>query len=46
MRWRCHDLLFAALEAHVGSALFEVRTDWPTGPLDWAEIVKLGIRYD
>jgi len=40
------DLLFAALEAHVGAALFEVRTDWPTGPLDWAEIVKLGIRYD
>lgn len=40
------DLLFAALEAHVGSALFEVRTDWPTGPLDWAEIVKLGVRYD
>lgn len=40
------DLLFAALEAHVATALFEVRADWPTGHLDWAEIVKLGIRYD
>jgi len=38
------DILFASLESHVAPALFELRTDWPTGPLDWAEIVKLGIR--
>jgi len=38
------DILFASLENHVAPALFELRTDWPTGPLNWAEIVKLGIR--
>jgi hypothetical protein len=38
------DLLFAALEAHLSPALFEIRGDWPTGPVDWAEIVKLAIR--
>jgi hypothetical protein len=38
------DLLFAALERHVAPALFEPRSDWPTGPLSWAEVVMLGLR--
>jgi hypothetical protein len=38
------DLLFAALEQHVAPALFEPRSDWPTGPVDWAEVVVLGLR--
>jgi len=38
------DLLFAALERHVAPAIFEPRTDWPTGPVGWAEVVVLGLR--
>lgn len=38
------DLLFAALEDYVAPAVFEVRADWPTGDLDWAEVVRYGIR--
>jgi hypothetical protein len=38
------DLLFATLETHVAPAVFEVRSDWPTGQLDWAEVVRFGIR--
>ena len=38
------DLLFAALENYLSPALFEIRGDWPTGELHWAEIVKLAIR--
>lgn len=38
------DLLFAALEGHVAPALFEPRSDWPTGPVNWAEVVVLGLR--
>ena len=38
------DLLFATLERHVAPAVFEVRTDWPTGPVEWFEVVRLGIR--
>jgi hypothetical protein len=38
------DLLFAAVEQHVSPALFEVRSDWPTGSVDWAEVVMLGLR--
>lgn len=38
------DVLFAALERHVSPALFEPRTDWPTGPVSWAEVVVLGLR--
>lgn len=38
------DLLFAALEQHIAPALFERRGDWPTGPVDWAEVVVLGLR--
>lgn len=38
------DLLFAALERHVAAAVFEGRNDWPTGPVKWFEVVRLGIR--
>lgn len=38
------DLLFAALERHVAPALFEPRSDWPTGPVGWVEGVMLGLR--
>jgi hypothetical protein len=38
------DLLFAALEEHYSSAVFEVRPDWPTGTVAWFEIVRLGLR--
>jgi hypothetical protein len=44
LRPQIRDLLFAALEAHLSPALFEIRGDWPTGPLNWAEVVKLAIR--
>lgn len=44
LRPQIRDLLFAALEAHLSPALFEIRGDWPTGPVDWAEIVKLAVR--
>jgi hypothetical protein len=38
------DLLFAALERHLAPALFEPRSEWPTGPVSWAEVVVLGLR--
>jgi hypothetical protein len=38
------DLLFAELEAHFPGAVFEVRTDWPTGAVEWWEAVRLGLR--
>jgi hypothetical protein len=38
------DLLFVALERHVAPALFETRNDWPTGDVEWFEVVRLGIR--
>ncbi len=37
-------LLFAALESHVEPALFETRNDWPTGDVEWFEVVRLGMR--
>jgi hypothetical protein len=41
---RLLDLLFVALEEHMGAAAFEVRGDWPTEKLEWAEVVRYGIR--
>jgi hypothetical protein len=38
------DLLFAELERHVHSAMFEARNDWPTGALEWWEVVRFGVR--
>ena len=37
-------LLFAELEEHFPDAIFEVRTDWPTGELGWWEVVRMGLR--
>ena len=44
LRPQIRDLLFAALEEYLSPALFEIRRDWPTGELHWAEVVKLAIR--
>ena len=44
VRPQLRDLLFATLEAHVAPAIFEPRSDWPTGRLDWVEVVRFGIR--
>lgn len=41
---RLRDLLFAGLERRIAPAIFEPRTDWPTGPVGWAEVVVLGLR--
>lgn len=38
------DLHFVALEQQVEPALFEARNDWPTGGVDWFEVVRLGMR--
>lgn len=38
------DLLFVALEDHLAPAVFEARSDWPTGDIGWAEAVRLGMR--
>lgn len=38
------DLLFVTLERHVSPALFETRSDWPTGAVEWFEVVRLGMR--
>jgi hypothetical protein len=38
------DLLFAALEEHLAPAVFEARSDWPTGDVGWFEAVRLGMR--
>jgi hypothetical protein len=38
------DLLFVKLEEHVAPAVFETRNDWPTGEVEWFEVVRLGMR--
>ena len=38
------NLLFAALEDHLAPAVFEARSDWPTGDVGWFEAVRLGMR--
>lgn len=38
------DLLFAELERHVHPAMFEARNDWPTGDVEWWEVVRFGVR--
>jgi len=37
-------VLFASLERHVAPAVFEVRNDWPSGNVEWYEVVVLGLR--
>ncbi len=41
---RLRDILFAALEEHFPDAVFEVRSDWPTGLTGWWETVRMGLR--
>jgi len=41
---RVRDVLFASLEKHVAPAVFEVRNDWPSGDVEWYEVVVLGLR--
>lgn len=38
------NILFAGLENHFPDAIFEVRGDWPTGRLEWWEVVRMGLR--
>jgi hypothetical protein len=44
IRDQLRDVLFAELENHFPDAIFEVRSDWPTGRLGWWEAVRLGLR--
>jgi len=44
VREQLRDLLFAALEAHFPGAIFETRSDWPSGQVGWWEAVRLGLR--
>jgi hypothetical protein len=44
IRDELRDILFAGLEAHFRDAIFEVRSDWPTGHVGWWEAVRLGLR--
>lgn len=44
IRPELRDLLFAALEEHLAPAVFEPRSDWPTGDVGWFEAVRLGMR--
>ncbi|HUY05718.1 MAG TPA: hypothetical protein VMU99_00455 [Acidimicrobiales bacterium] len=38
------DLLFAELEQYLHPAIFEARNDWPTGGIQWWEVVRFGVR--
>jgi hypothetical protein len=38
------DLLFAELERHLHPAMFEARSDWPGGDVEWWEVVRFGVR--
>lgn len=44
IRDQVRDILFAELEDHFPDAIFEVRSDWPTGRLEWWEVVRMGLR--
>jgi hypothetical protein len=44
VRDRLRDIVFAALENRFPGAVFEVRGDWPAGPVGWWEVVRLGLR--
>jgi hypothetical protein len=41
---RLRDLLFARLQEELEPALWEVRGDWPSGEVRWAEVVMLGLK--
>jgi hypothetical protein len=38
------DLLFAELEQHLQPVMFEARNDWPSGDVEWWEVVRFGVR--
>jgi hypothetical protein len=41
---RLRDLLFASLGEHLAAADVEARGDWPTGDVQWFEVVRLWMR--
>jgi hypothetical protein len=44
VREEMRNALFAALEAHLAPIITEARHDWPTGNVEWFEVVRLGVR--
>jgi hypothetical protein len=38
------DLLFAIVFDVAGAEVWETRSDWPSGPLEWFEVARLGLR--
>jgi hypothetical protein len=38
------DLLFAIVFDTAGAEIWEARPDWPSGPLEWFEVARLGLR--
>ncbi len=41
---RLRELLFAIVFDAAGAEVWESRTDWPSGPLEWFEVARLGLR--
>lgn len=41
---RLRDVLFGALYNQIPDALYEERSDWPTGDVEWWEVVRLWLR--
>ncbi len=41
---RLRDLLFAIVFDAAGAEIWEARPDWPSGPLEWFEVARLGLR--
>jgi hypothetical protein len=44
VRDNLRNILFAELENYFPDAIFEMRNDWPTGRLEWWEVVRMGLR--
>ena len=38
------ELLFAIVFDAAGAEIWEPRSDWPSGPLEWFEVARLGLR--
>jgi hypothetical protein len=38
------ELLFAIVFDAAGAEVWEPRPDWPSGPLEWFEVARLGLR--
>jgi len=41
---RLRDTIFAVFDRAVGDAEWDFTADWPTGPLHWFEVARLGLR--